>query len=121
MQRWQALDELRGLATMCLIAVMPFFDFRVTPKWLEHAPSDGLRPPDLILPVFLFVLGVAYRLSFEKRRQEKDRFRLTLSFLRRYGLFVLFGLLGESRSTATRTFIGACSRPSAFAASSRFL
>jgi predicted acyltransferase len=34
-----------------------------SPWWLEHTQWNGLTPPDLVFPSFLFIMGMAIPLS----------------------------------------------------------
>ncbi len=91
--RWVALDELRGIAVLSMV-LAPILIFPSIPFWMKHA-SNGLYLADLVLPIFLFSIGVSYRLSFKRRRQIKNIKQLLRSYLFRYGILMLFGLLGE--------------------------
>jgi predicted acyltransferase len=92
-KRWAALDELRGVAVVAMV-LAPLLIFASVPIWVKHA-SSGLYLADLVLPVFLFSMGVAYRISFERRRRVETAEQLLRSYLLRYGMLMLFGLLGE--------------------------
>ena len=92
-ERLSSLDHFRGLALLLMIIVNSLSAFDV-PNWLKHAPWDGYRFPDLVAPMFLFAMGVAYRISLEKRVSRIGLKRTILHFVRRYVLLFLFGFVG---------------------------
>ena len=92
-ERLSSLDHFRGLALLLMIIVNSLSAFDV-PNWLKHAPWDGYRFPDLVAPMFLFAMGVAYRISLEKRVSRIGLKRTILHFVRRYILLFLFGFIG---------------------------
>jgi predicted acyltransferase len=57
--RWRSVDALRGLAVAAMLVVNDPGDWSHVHPWLLHAPWHGLRPPDFVFPLFLFVVGVA--------------------------------------------------------------
>ncbi len=92
-ERWSSLDHFRGLALFLMIVVNSLSDYDV-PSWLKHAPWNGYRFPDLVAPMFLFAMGVAYRISWERRVSKFGLKRTVLHFVRRYILLFLFGFIG---------------------------
>ena len=92
-KRWVALDELRGVAVVSIV-LAPVLLFASVPFWVKHATS-GLYLADLVLPGFLFSMGAAYRMSFERRRRVESAAQLCRSYLLRYGILMVFGALGE--------------------------
>jgi predicted acyltransferase len=64
------------------------------PGWLRHAPWNGYRFPDLVAPMFLFAMGIAYRISWKRRVSRSGLKRTILHFVRRYVLLFLFGFVG---------------------------
>ncbi len=92
-KRWVALDELRGVAVVSMV-LAPVLMFASVPFWVKHA-SNGLYLADLVLPLFLFSMGVAYRMSFERRRRVETAEQLYRSYLLRYGILMFLGALGE--------------------------
>jgi len=94
-KRWEALDELRGLAILCLFIFNTFFPFKNTPWWLTHNPGTGIWPADIVAPIFLFSVGISGMLSFQKRVQTEGNFKATTHYLKRSLMLILFGMLGE--------------------------
>jgi predicted acyltransferase len=93
-ERWAALDDLRGLAILLMIVVNVGADFAGFPSWLKHAPGPGLTVADVVLPVFLFSLGLSASFSFSRRLAEKGRGRTILHAGYRYGILFAFGTVG---------------------------
>ncbi len=92
-KRLSSLDHFRGLALLLMIIVNSLSPYNV-PKWLKHAPWNGYQFPDLVAPLFLFAMGVAYRISLT-RRLSRDGLKITLfHFAKRYVILFLFGLVG---------------------------
>ena len=51
-QRWESLDDLRGLAFLVMAPVNVAATFTAIPAWFKHAPADGLTLPDFVVPAF---------------------------------------------------------------------
>ncbi len=94
-KRWQILDELRGLMMILLTIFFPLAFFDKVPLWLKHAPGNGIYIADLGAPVFFFVIGISYFISFTKRRQTMSNGALVIFFLKRYLLLMILGFVGE--------------------------
>lgn len=68
-----ALDALRGLAIvgMCLSGRVPFNSELALPSWMYHAqyplPNPGYTWVDLVFPLFLFSMGVAFPFALSSR------------------------------------------------------
>ncbi len=92
-RRLSSLDHFRGLALLLMIIINSLSAFDV-PNWLKHAPWSGYRFPDLVAPMFLFAMGVAYRISLERKVSRFGLKRTILHFVKRYVLLFLFGFVG---------------------------
>ncbi|MDP2982758.1 MAG: hypothetical protein Q8O92_05460 [Candidatus Latescibacter sp.] len=79
-----------GLAKLSDYPVLGFFYTQLT-----HVPWVGFHFEDLILPTFLFIIGVSMAISDQKRRQcgDSSRQRLLHAFKRSVALFALGFLL----------------------------
>ncbi|MGI8905131.1 MAG: acyltransferase family protein [Candidatus Sumerlaeaceae bacterium] len=66
-QRLLSLDVLRGMTIAGMILVNNPGTWNATYAPLRHAPWDGWTPTDLVFPFFLFMVGVAMTLSFDRR------------------------------------------------------
>lgn len=93
--RSQALDEFRGLSMILLTILSPLFLFDAVPAWLKHAPKTGLHIADIVAPMFLFAIGISYRISLRKKLTVQPTGTIVKKVLKRYGIFILFGLCGE--------------------------
>lgn len=94
-ERLQSLDFLRGGAIFFMVLLNALYFYEAVPTWLKHAPDDGLTLPDLGVPIFLFALGVAYRISFEKWLALTGQKKTILHFILRYLVLWAFGFFGE--------------------------
>jgi predicted acyltransferase len=65
--RWDALDVLRGLTIMLMLLNLAPGSWEHNFGFLVHAPWEGGTLIDMVAPAFLFCIGVAMPLSFERR------------------------------------------------------
>lgn len=65
--RMLSLDVFRGLTIAAMVLVNNAGDGKNIYWPLGHAPWHGWTPTDLIFPFFVFIVGVAIPLAFEKR------------------------------------------------------
>ncbi len=93
-QRWESLDDLRGLAVLVMVPVNVAAPFTAIPGWLKHAPITGITIADFVVPVFLFSLGLSSSFSFASRLRERGVARTILHALLRYALLFVFGVIG---------------------------
>lgn len=94
-KRMASLDLLRGLAIFLMITVNALFDYKAIPWWLKHARWDGFTISDIVAPMFLFSIGVAYSLSFNKRRASVGTGKTILHFVIRYVILFSMGFFGQ--------------------------
>lgn len=94
MQRWRALDDLRGLTILAMIPGNTLMDFVRVPAWAKHAPGAGLHIADFVLPAFLFAMGISASFSLARRVADRGFWRTLLHGLLRYGLLFAFGTIG---------------------------
>jgi predicted acyltransferase len=89
------LDLYRGVLISIMIFVNTFLYFETLPSFLKHAsPGAGMSFVDLGAPIFFFILGVSYSISFERRVARQGTVPTIRHFLFRYFLFWVFGLTG---------------------------
>jgi predicted acyltransferase len=92
--RWESLDDLRGAAVFVMVPVNVAAGFAAIPDWFKHAPAIGLTLADLVMPTFLFSLGLSAAFSV-KARVSKDGFIKTfLHALLRYAVLFAIGSIG---------------------------
>ena len=65
--RWDALDVFRGLTIMLMLLNLAPGSWEFNYPWLEHVKWEGWTLIDMVAPAFLFCIGVAMPLSFERR------------------------------------------------------
>lgn len=89
-ERLQSLDHVRGFAILGMIAVNFLGPFTVMPDWLRHH-QYGFSFAETIAPLFVFVAGMGFRISFLGKVDRMGRARARLTTARRFALLVLLG------------------------------
>jgi len=101
--RIASVDALRGFdmfwivgGQAALLAVLGIF-FNPIPEGLKaqlgHVPWEGFTAWDLIMPLFLFVVGVAMPLAFAKRAEQGETIgKVYLRILRRVAVLWVLGM-----------------------------
>ena len=93
--RIRSLDLFRGFCISLMILSNYFLYFEAIPSALKHAsPLAGLTVIDFGAPIFFFIIGISYRISFEKRLARRGTALAIGHFLLRFFLLWLFGLIG---------------------------
>jgi predicted acyltransferase len=88
-----SLDVFRGLTIAGMVLVNNAGSWDAVYEPLEHAKWDGWTPTDLIFPFFVFIVGVAIPLAFERRKAAGGDGRdLILKILRRTAVIFALGL-----------------------------
>ncbi len=92
--RLVSLDVFRGLTIAGMVLVNNAGSWSAVYPPLAHATWHGWTPTDLIFPFFVFIIGVAIPLAFEKRKSQGGSQRdLYLKILRRSAIIFGLGLL----------------------------
>ncbi len=92
--RLTSLDVFRGLTIAAMVLVNNAGNWNAVYPPLSHAAWDGWTPTDLVFPFFVFVVGVAIPLAFEKRKAAGGNQRdLYLKIFRRTLVIFLLGLM----------------------------
>lgn len=109
-KRLASLDILRGLDLFMLVFLQPVLVeiARVANiPWLnsimyqlDHVVWEGFRVWDLVMPLFLFMVGASMPFSFAKYRCGADRKPLYKRILRRFLLLFLFGMIVQGNLLA---------------------
>lgn len=94
-ERLSSLDFLRGGAIFFMVLLNALYFYEAVPSWLKHAPDDGLTLPDVGVPIFLFALGVAYRISLERWLEKTSLKKTIVHYVLRYLVLWAFGFFGE--------------------------
>jgi predicted acyltransferase len=94
-QRIRTIDAFRGFATICMVVGNFLLGLDWIPVWLKHAPDIGFNFVDLGAPAFVFVIGLNFVASSQRRLEKDGTFLMTRHFVLRYfailGLGALFG------------------------------
>ncbi len=67
--RLACIDMLRALTMFFMSWVNDFWTLKKIPKWLEHAKvnENYLGFPDVIFPLFLFIVGLSIPFAIKNR------------------------------------------------------
>lgn len=102
--RLASLDILRGLDLFMLVFFQPVFvafarqwaDIPVLSFFLDqfkHAEWVGFHAWDLVMPLFLFMVGTAMPFSFEKYRSISDKTAIYKKITRRFIILFILGMV----------------------------
>jgi predicted acyltransferase len=102
--RIAALDALRGFDMFWIVGGQELVlaaagcIWTPTPKWLvhqlEHVPWEGFTAWDLIMPLFLFVVGAAMPFSFSRRMDEgQSKGGMYWKIIRRTVILFILGMI----------------------------
>jgi len=102
-RRVNSIDIMRGITILLMAFVNDLGDFmpvQGVPQWLRHmdAGIDGLTFVDLIMPVFMFLLGVSIPLALGKRlAQNESTLKVVGHVLIRSASLIIMGLMDVNR------------------------
>ncbi len=89
-ERIASLDQLRGYAIFGMILVNYLGNFAFMPRFFEHQ-RDTFSYADTIAPLFLFVVGMGFRLSLMRRIQKVGVAEARFAALKRYLILFVVG------------------------------
>jgi predicted acyltransferase len=108
-ERLMSLDALRGFDMLWIIGGYwivqglgkglnsPWFDRYITPQ-IDHVRWEGFVAWDLIMPLFLFIVGAAMPFSFAKRLERgESKPRLYVHILYRVVILWILGMIAQGR------------------------
>ncbi len=90
--RLGSLDQLRGYTIVGMITVNFLGEFDATPWMLKHH-REGYSYADSIAPLFLFIVGIGFRLSFLRKVQKDGLWKARWSSGKRYFILTLIGII----------------------------
>ena len=92
--RLTSLDVFRGLTIAAMVLVNNAGDWNNVYWPLEHAPWHGWTPTDLVFPFFVFIVGIAIPLAFQRRvDQGGSQHDLYVKIIRRSLLIFFISLI----------------------------
>lgn len=103
-ERLASLDMLRGLDLFMLVFFQPVF-VAFAKHWsnvpfisyllnqFSHASWEGFTAWDLVMPLFLFMVGAAMPFSFEKYRQSNNKLAIYKKIIRRFIILFILGIV----------------------------
>ena len=102
--RIDSVDVMRGLTILAMAFVNDLADFapvQGVPQWLRHmkAGVNGLTFVDMIIPIFMFILGISIPLALGKRlaREGGSSIRVFGHVLTRGVSLIIIGLFDANR------------------------
>jgi predicted acyltransferase len=109
--RIMSIDALRGFDMFWIVGGHGFVLSALAlladplPEWLkrqfEHVPWEGFTAWDLIMPLFLFIVGTSMPFAFSKRRRQgQTTVGLYLRVLRRVLILYVFGMIVQGHLLA---------------------
>jgi predicted acyltransferase len=90
--RIDSLDQLRGYTIVGMITVNFLGEFDWTPWMLKHH-REGYSYADTIAPLFLFIVGIGFRLSFLRRLQQQGLASARWAAAKRYLILIVIGIV----------------------------
>lgn len=102
-QRVDSVDVMRGLTILAMAFVNDLADFapvKDVPQWLRHmkAGVNGFTFVDMIIPIFMFILGMSVPLALGKRlARDGSPFRVFGHVLTRAASLIIIGLMDVNR------------------------
>ena len=90
--RLLCLDQLRGYAIFGMILVNYLGFFRWAPHWFEHN-KDHFSYADTIAPLFIFVVGMGFRLSVKSRAAKAGEMNALWHAAKRYAVLFCVGVV----------------------------
>ncbi len=87
-----SIDQFRGYAIFGMMLVNLLGKFASMPDTLKHH-KEYMSYALTIAPLFMFVVGMGFRLSMLRGAEQKGRWRALLSGARRYAVLTLIGIV----------------------------
>ena len=69
-ERLKSIDSFRGMIIIAMVIVNFLKVLSWIPSFLKHASPGGVTFVDIIAPAFIFIVGLTYPLSYNKRKKE---------------------------------------------------
>ncbi len=88
--RIASIDQFRGFAILAMIFVNHVGDFDVMP-WMLHHHRVGMSINDIVAPIFLFVVGMGFRLSLLRRIEQQGLGQARWGAVGRYIFLTVLG------------------------------
>lgn len=85
-----SIDQFRGFAILGMVFVNYISRFAITPWMLKHH-RQGMSFNDTIAPIFIFVVGMGFRLSMQRRIAKDGLAAARRAAAKRYGILTILG------------------------------
>lgn len=90
--RIASLDQYRGFAILAMLVVNHLGEFPCMPEQFRHH-EDYMTFADLVAPLFMFVVGMSFRLSLQRRIEQIGKCRAYWGALKRYAALICIGIV----------------------------
>ena len=102
--RVSSVDIMRGIVILSMVFVNDLADLspKIVPQWLRHMDSgvDGFTFVDLIMPVFIFIIGISIPLALGKRlKKGESLLKIIGHVMIRTASLIIMGLMDINRGT----------------------
>ena len=99
-ERNLAIDRFRGALVIMMVIGDYLGGIAFVPDWLKHAPDIGFTIADTVAPAFVFVIGLNFGPSFERRMRD-GRLAAYRHFALRYLALIGIGAVISAGATVT--------------------
>lgn len=102
-----SVDIMRGLTILAMVFVNDLADFapvKDVPQWMRHMKSgvDGFTFVDMIMPVFIFILGISIPLALGKRIARNEPLsKVAGHVVVRAASLIIMGLMDVNRAAGS--------------------
>lgn len=112
--RVASIDAFRGFVIMAMVFVNAVAGMPGVPAWMQHVPPgvEGMTFVDVVFPAFLFIVGMAVPVAFERRRARgESTASLMLHAVERSAGLVATGVLMVNMGAVDEASMGLGQRP----------
>ncbi len=92
-KRLLSIDVFKGVTILLMVFVNIIAKYHAIPEWSKHGIGYTITYVDLVLPLFLFMMTLNFRNSYETRLQRDGKKKVYVHFIRRYLIFIGVGFL----------------------------
>lgn len=90
--RIASLDQYRGFAILAMLVVNHLGEFPCMPEQFRHHETY-MTFADLVAPLFMFVVGMSFRLSLQRRIEQAGKRKAYTAATKRYLVLICIGIV----------------------------
>jgi len=87
--RIESLDQLRGFAILSMVLVNVLGYYPIMPETFRHNLEDGFRFADFVAPLFVFLVGIGFRISFLKNQNSHGKWHAIKKSVHRFTILFI--------------------------------